>query len=285
MRVSSAFIIFILILPVCTAQTLESNTHDFNIVYDRVLVESELVFDVSQQVNFELDLPEDYSGLSLYVNDDLKEPVIENNKLKLLYDSVKKIKFDYLTDELLDKDIFLANIVVPFDTGDFRITVTLPEEAVLEKPLGNGISGSIYPKPNKAITDGKSLIFEWDKHNITKGDDQAIFIQYRTKADYGFLLWSFALIIIGLLMYIISRKPKVETVVHKEDLVEKHLKEDEEQILNILKSRDGQSEQGTLRVITGFSKATLSRLLKELEERNVVYKEKRGKKNLVFLKK
>jgi uncharacterized membrane protein len=39
-----------------------------------------------------------------------------------------------------------------------------------------------------------------------------------------------------------------------------------------------------LRVITGFSKAKLSGLLKELEERNVVYKEKRGKKNLVFLR-
>ena len=60
---------------------------------------------------------------------------------------------------------------------------------------------------------------------------------------------------------------------------------DEEQIITILKNKEGSCEQGTLRVITGFSKATLSRLLSELETRNVIHKEKRGKKNLVFLKK
>jgi len=31
-------------------------------------------------------------------------------------------------------------------------------------------------------------------------------------------------------------------------------------------------------------KASLSRLLMELEARNVIYKEKKGKKNVVFLK-
>jgi uncharacterized membrane protein len=66
--------------------------------------------------------------------------------------------------------------------------------------------------------------------------------------------------------------------------IENHLKEDEEQVVNILKQREGNCEQGTLRVITGFSKAKLSGLLMELEARKIVHKEKRGKKNLVFLK-
>ena len=63
-----------------------------------------------------------------------------------------------------------------------------------------------------------------------------------------------------------------------------HLKEDEKQIVNILRQREGKSEQGTLRIVSGFPKSTLSRILKELEERNIVYKEKRGKKNMVFLR-
>jgi uncharacterized membrane protein len=54
--------------------------------------------------------------------------------------------------------------------------------------------------------------------------------------------------------------------------------------VTILREREGKCEQGTLRVITGFSKAKLSGLLKELDERRIVHKEKRGKKNLVFLK-
>ena len=65
---------------------------------------------------------------------------------------------------------------------------------------------------------------------------------------------------------------------------EKHLKEDEKQIVNILKTREGKCEQGTLRVVSGMPKSSLSRVLKELEERNIIYKEKRGKKNMVFLR-
>lgn len=66
--------------------------------------------------------------------------------------------------------------------------------------------------------------------------------------------------------------------------IEKYLKEDERRVVSILKQRGGICSQSTLRIAGNFSKATLSRLLKELEERNVVKKEQRGKKNLVILK-
>lgn len=65
---------------------------------------------------------------------------------------------------------------------------------------------------------------------------------------------------------------------------EHHLKEEEKQIVNILKDREGRVEQGTLRIVTGMPKSSLSRVLKELEDRNIICKEKRGKKNIVFLK-
>ena len=69
-----------------------------------------------------------------------------------------------------------------------------------------------------------------------------------------------------------------------EYIPEKHLKEEEKQVVNILKQRESQAEQGTLRIVSGLPKSTLSRILKELEERNIIYKEKRGKKNMVFLR-
>ena len=65
---------------------------------------------------------------------------------------------------------------------------------------------------------------------------------------------------------------------------DKHLKEEEKQIVNIMKAREGKCEQGTLRVVSGMPKSSLSRILKELEERNIISKEKRGKKNMVFLR-
>lgn len=67
-------------------------------------------------------------------------------------------------------------------------------------------------------------------------------------------------------------------------VVEQYLKEEEKQIVNVLKQREGSCEQGTLRVVTGMPKSTLSRILTELEQRSIIYKEKRGKKNIVFLR-
>ena len=67
-------------------------------------------------------------------------------------------------------------------------------------------------------------------------------------------------------------------------VAEQYLKEEEKQIVNVLKQREGSCEQGTLRVVTGMPKSTLSRILTELEQRSIIYKEKRGKKNIVFLR-
>lgn len=70
----------------------------------------------------------------------------------------------------------------------------------------------------------------------------------------------------------------------EESKIERHLKDDEKTIINILKMKHGQCSQGTLRVITGFPKATLSRILMEMEARGFIHKESVGKKNMVYLK-
>jgi len=77
---------------------------------------------------------------------------------------------------------------------------------------------------------------------------------------------------------------KKEVPVEPKPAAEHYLKDEERQIVNVLRQREGSCEQGTLRVVTGMPKSTLSRILKELEDRNIIYKEKRGKKNIVFLR-
>ncbi len=278
------FLAFMVLMPICLAQTLESNSYDFKILYGKVLVENELVFDKTTDVDFTISIPEDASALSLYINEDLEEPTITDNKISLNYNSVNKIKLSYITKELLGKSTFLVNLKNPFDTKELNVKLTLPEGAVLDKPLKDSLAGSIYPKPDKAETDGKSLIFSWQKV-LDKDGELSIFVVYKEKTKIVFLTWVLLVIVLALILFILLRKTKTKIVVRKEKAIEKHLKEDEEQVVNLLKRRSGKCEQGTLRVITGFSKASLSRLLKELEERKIIYKEKRGKKNLVFLRK
>ncbi|PIN86955.1 hypothetical protein COV19_02055 [Candidatus Woesearchaeota archaeon CG10_big_fil_rev_8_21_14_0_10_44_13] len=77
---------------------------------------------------------------------------------------------------------------------------------------------------------------------------------------------------------------KEEKTFSVDEDVDKYLKEDERAVVNILRQRGGICSQSTLRIAGNFSKATLSRLLVELEQRNIIKKEKRGKKNLVILR-
>lgn len=77
---------------------------------------------------------------------------------------------------------------------------------------------------------------------------------------------------------------KISRHLSADEGLDRYLKEDEKKVVTILRQREGICSQSTLRVVGDFSKATLSRLLTELEQRNIIKKEKRGKKNLVILK-
>ncbi len=290
----------LILLLAANATAFEVNNYDasFNIVKEKVVVNIDLDFDKTTDV-FKFELPKDNTALSVYLDDKQISPLLENNILKIQLNENSKISFNYVTEELIEKTNFLMNMKLNFDVDNLKIKVILPEGASLKKPIKQGdlTSGSIFPKPTKATTDGRSLVFYWNKLNLKQDAEISIFTQIDSKK--GNLGWILALvfagiIVIGLLVYIVKKKPiiknkviikKEEVIIEKEYNMEKHLKEDEEQIITILKNKEGSCEQGTLRVITGFSKASLSRLLSELEARNVIHKEKRGKKNLVFLKK
>ena len=65
--------------------------------------------------------------------------------------------------------------------------------------------------------------------------------------------------------------------------IENYLKEDERIVINIIKMKNNSCSQATIQVVSNFSKAHLSRILAELTERGVVFKERRGRKNIITL--
>ncbi|MBD3313692.1 hypothetical protein GF345_04585 [Candidatus Woesearchaeota archaeon] len=289
------------------AQNMESYNLSVSIAYNNAVVKERMRFDNPVSGNIILEIPENHEGLSVNTGSDSPEYTVEGGILNIMLSSAEVLELSYVSSDLLERTDFIASFEAPYNISSFMLKVTLPENAVLVKPISesNLGSGSVYPKPDSAETDGRSITLKWHFKDMRKGDQASFLVRYRKQAEhiYSFLIIISLVMIIALLaVYIILRKPKikeVENITEKHDdkpeetadkpenekpSFEKHLKEDEEQIVNILKQRESKCEQGTLRVITGFSKAKLSGLLKELEDRKIVHKEKRGKKNLVFLR-
>ena len=285
------FILIILLSNIAYAKINDFNV-DFRIVDNKVHVEE--VISLEREARFILELPDDASSISLYLNDIISNYTIINNEIDVF---AKDIKLTYVTNKFLDRQDFLLDFKAKDDINKLSVKLVLPTYAVLAKPIDETTlaSNAVFPKPSKLETDGQRLIILWERYNLKKDDNFSALVTYKFERSNALLyVIILSIIFIGIIAYIIYKKPRVKTIIKrpkvrikkvvKEVGIEKYLKEDEEQVVNILKQKEGQCDQGTLRVITGFSKAKLSGLLKELEERNIVYKEKRGKKNLVFLK-
>jgi uncharacterized membrane protein len=300
------FSMFIVILAVAllsyTAVSAEevsvaSHTVDMFIGYNKVFVDSSIILKSKQTANISIELPYDARQITDNADSVASPNSLEDNILTFHLKDGEKIDYSYITSEFIDGDSFVVSFSAPFNISLLRMTLSLPEKAVLDKPIrrGSTTGSSIYPAPKRMETDGQEITAVWEFKDVKKGDEIALYAKYKKPLRY---LVPLLLIVSGIFIfilgtaYVLSRKSSAksnkasvrinDSKPHKG--IEQHLKEDEEQVINVLKLKEGSCEQGTLRIATGFSKAKLSGLLKELEERKVIIKEKRGKKNRVFLK-
>lgn len=287
--------VFLLMMPLGFAQTIDQYSISHQIVGNDAFVSQDIKLTSSDKL-LELEIPDDAEELTLDINDRQVQINVTEGKLQIpLDDLTKYIKVTYISSHPTEtKDEFLADIKMPADVKNLEVKVILPEEAVLRKPVSEG--GSIFPAAKKVETDGLQIFITWTAQNLKKDDRFGAFVLYKgmkTMSSAWYLVGAL-IVVIAVLLIRKRRKVKAQKKIagksgskptkHAHEDVSSHLKDDEKQIVNVLKQRDGQCEQGTLRVVTGIPKATLSRLLMELEARNVVYKEKKGKKNIVFLK-
>ncbi|MBN2111701.1 hypothetical protein JW707_01245 [Candidatus Woesearchaeota archaeon] len=290
-KLALIFALLILSAGAASSLTFDSQVMKYDIVGSRVFVQAVFNFTQKTSGSVVLPVPSDAETIEIYLDGEKSD--ISANGIVSMENPTKEIRLSYITGEYVDKSSFLLNLPLEHETNYLKVAVVLPEEAVLRKPIKEG-SGSIYPKPDKSGTDGKSLIFVWERESLSQGGEFSAFVMYRQKTNYLPLVVVLLAVIVVLAYFGFYKKPKKtrsrivvqrarKDTKEKEGILE-HLKDDEQQIMRVLRQRDNQCEQGTLRVVTGFSKAHLSRLIMELEARKVVYKEKRGKKNVVFLK-
>lgn len=153
----------------------------------------------------------------------------------------------------------------------FSIEITIPADMAVVSP--------IYPTPTSFYSYRENLVVKWKKEDLQEGEEFLVLVGYKpvtAPPSQRYLIYYLGItacmaFISGL--YLGRReKPTPEYVVA-----------DEKVILDTIRKAGGKTIQSDLVKSTGFSKAKVSKILSELESRNVIRKEKYKRSNLIFL--
>lgn len=183
-----------------------------------------------------------------------------------------------------NKLFFSSNIKTPQDVDRMFLKIILNKGYVLieepEEPT------TLVPySPNDGIqgSDGRRIFIEWERNGVKRGEGIDASVTYESisppvagNQNMVFLLIGVLILVIVILVGIRGRgKQGVEMSV---------LKEDEKKVMEIIKGRGGMCKQRVVVRETDFSKAKVSRLVKDLEERGLITTEKEGRTKKIYIK-
>jgi uncharacterized membrane protein len=183
------------------------------------------------------------------------------------------IEFDtpgYISPVKEGKWVFSPIFQFSVPVQNFSIEIVIPSEMAVVSP--------IYPVPTSFYSYRETLVVKWKKDVLEEGEEFLILLGYKpvgSPSDQHALMYygAAAFLAFGAGLYVGRRKkPRPEFVVA-----------DERVILDTIREAGGKIIQSDLVKNTDFSKAKVSKILSELEERKVIRKEKYKRTNLIFL--
>lgn len=276
------FSVFLLIMTfslvgAVSADHIESYDIVVNLVDVSAIVNYNIITDFSG--NLEIMLPEDAKILEAS-----EDYVFEESVLNVFVD--KELNLEYLTREFVDeadKHYFLTDFPLSHNVMNFSLRVILPEGATLDDP------NAVFPKP-EITTDGVNIILNWEKNDIEAGGSFPVFMAFRVQESNSILVPILVVIAVFILLVLLvlnfrhklKRKLKVKKV-NKRAPEELHLIESESKVIGVLRKEGGEMWQKQIQIKTGFSKAKLSRIIRDLEVRKLIKRIPLGNTNKIKL--
>lgn len=199
-----------------------------------------------------------------YFNENYTSTVI-----KIFYNSDERI--NKIDDHLLYKD----SIKFSYDARTFSYMVKLPEGTGLIK--GNE---QYYPEDALLGSDGRRSILIWDMNDVKTNQnfDSRVAYEFLSEFDYSILALPALVIIILVGIIIFLRKRKI-------DVILPILKSDEKKVYEALLKCGSGVKQKAIVEQSGYSKAKVSKVLKNLQERGIIRLERLGRTNRVYTSK
>ncbi|QQG39680.1 MAG: hypothetical protein HYS81_04915 [Candidatus Aenigmatarchaeota archaeon] len=199
----------------------------------------------------------------------------------------RTLELRYETTDLVDivdnQRVFSDNIRAPDDTKRLVVRTYLAQGFVLVGP-DSGPLPPYTPLDGVSGTDGRVIYVVWNRNETSKGEGVPVTVAYervipQASSDIPLLLViGFAGLIAVLLLLILLKRRGTEQPVSLT-----LLKEDERKIVEFLKSQGGIAKQRAIVAHTGFSKAKVSRLVRDLELRGLLAVKGMGRVNEVKL--
>ncbi len=233
-------------------------------------------------INADLILEEEVSGLDLSLFADSRNAEVKTvpeSNIRRTQDGISidfleptagqvdiEIAFDSdLIEDASDRKIFSLAFSSPLEIRNFSTTLKLPEGSGAYTQ-GDKILAS--PKP-EIKSDGSRIIFEWGDQ-LDPNEEYVILASF-TKPPLNLIMWlgiPTVLIILtitgGVVYYFYNKKKTREKIIET-------LNEDEKLLFGFVLKKDG-VRQDELREFTNFSKSKISKVVRNLEKKNIVKK-------------
>lgn len=258
---------------------------EYHIYQEKVLVKHAFGLPLE---NFELRIPKDADKFeinSAYEIENLEEYTL------IKVQSASNLSVNYITKSMINK----AGGKFYFTSRNYlsdkqNVKLVFPESAVLSE------SGLLFPEPNEITTDGRSIILKWEDF-----EENQIIVDYEFVSKRNFIFYVILLaVILAFSAYVLFQrkifKKKLSKIKKKSSSkskkqekkskdIEEHLVESEKAVISELRqSEKHQLWQKQLQIKTGFSKAKLSRVIRNLEARNLIQRVPMGNTNKIKLK-
>lgn len=280
--------IFLFVLPLVTAGSIKEINLDIDIENKEPIVNAEYVFtDEIKEISF----PCDCDFNAIHIEDGICEKKKDiNNILVCKPESpfmvgLIKIHPTFRLEDVITKQgnisYFSLDIPILEETDRFNINIKIPNGMALSDNKNYPLS----PTDGNIWSDGRRIIISWESENLQKGDVIPIRIYYES-LDAGIIAYLnqtwFVILVFGVILSAVITNRLLSK---KSQLVLSVLNENEKMVVDIIKSQHTDKiDQRQVVKLSGFSKAKVSRIIQSLEERGLLEREKRGRKNIISLK-
>lgn len=287
-------VVLLLLVPFAHASTIEQA--ETTAIMSPDFVNISAVYHVSSDIveDVVFSLPVDAENIVFYMNGAEKKCTVdvseEESKARCGSTSVgaNNIKLKYSSKSLLgnleQQKIFKFTDKLPFKAELYKFSLQLPRGFII--PEENDMDFYLSPDPSDVTSDGRHIIVKWDDEDLTRFSNFAIVEQIAQDSNWDiafFLSIAAVAAAFAALVILFRRKPK-EDERNGETLLPGFI-EDEQKVVELLQSAPNHELwQKNIQQDTGFSKAKVSRIVRNLEARGVVSKESFGNTNKIKLK-